>query len=281
MKKAAIVTDSTADLPLSYYEEHEVFMVPLVVRFGEESHKDWIEMPPSRFYQRLRSSSILPKTSQPSVADFAEIYRKLASQYEHIVSVHLSSKLSGTVQSAEIASQDVDVPVTIVDTKLASLGTGMVLDTLVKARDAGADGKEIADLAWDISGRIKILFTVGTLKYLEMGGRIGKAQALVGSLLNIKPLLTLQDGIVIPYKKIKGTKRVYEEMVAFLKQNIGSGGLLHLGLAHADCPAAIVRLKEMVEEAGVKPGVLIESEVGAVIGTYTGPDSFAMMFYEE
>lgn len=281
MKKVAIVTDSTADLPLSYYEEHEVFMVPLVVRFGEESHKDWIEMPPSRFYQRLRSSSILPKTSQPSVADFAETYRKLASQHEHIVSVHLSSKLSGTVQSAEIASQEVDVPVTIVDTKLASLGTGMVLDALVEARDGEADGKEIADLAWDISGRVKILFTVGTLKYLEMGGRIGKAQALVGSLLNIKPLLTLQDGIVIPYKKIKGTRRVYEEMVAFLKQNIGGGGLLHLGLAHADYPAAIVRLKKMIEEAGIKPSVLIESEVGAVIGTYTGPDSFAIMFYEE
>ncbi|HAW60042.1 MAG TPA: DegV family protein [Actinobacteria bacterium] len=281
MKKVAIVTDSTADLPLSYYEGHEVFMVPLVVRFGEESHKDWIEMPPSRFYQRLRSSSILPKTSQPSVADFAETYRKLASQHEHIVSVHLSSKLSGTVQSAEIASQEVDVPVTIVDTKLASLGTGMVLDALVEARDGGADGKEIADLAWDISGRVKILFTVGTLKYLEMGGRIGKAQALVGSLLNIKPLLTLQDGIVIPYKKIKGTRRVYEEMVAFLKQNIGGGGLLHLGLAHADYPAAIVRLKKMIEEAGIKPSILIESEVGAVIGTYTGPDSFAIMFHEE
>jgi len=281
VKKVAIVTDSTADLPLSYYEGHEVFMVPLVVRFGEESHKDWIEMPPSRFYQRLRSSSILPKTSQPSVADFAETYRKLASQHEHIVSVHLSSKLSGTVQSAEIASQEVDVPVTIVDTKLASLGTGMVLDALVEARDGGADGKEIADLAWDISGRVKILFTVGTLKYLEMGGRIGKAQALVGSLLNIKPLLTLQDGIVIPYKKIKGTRRVYEEMVAFLKQNIGGGGLLHLGLAHADYPAAIVRLKKMIEEAGIKPSILIESEVGAVIGTYTGPDSFAIMFHEE
>ena len=132
MEKIAIVTDSTADLPLSYYEANNVQMVPLTVRFGEKSFKDWIDINPKEFYQRMRDSDILPKTSQPSVAQFAQVYQKLAGEAEQIVSIHLSSELSGTVQAAEMARDMANVPVTVIDTKSGSLGTGLIVDAAVR-----------------------------------------------------------------------------------------------------------------------------------------------------
>lgn len=281
MDKVALVTDSTADLPLSYYSSNDVWMVPLTVRFGEECFKDWVEIEPRSFYDRLSSDDVLPKTSQPSVADFTNIYQKLAKEYDHIISVHLSSKLSGTIQSAEVAKEDTQAPVAIVDTKLASLGTGMVLDALVKARDEGKSKEELVKLAWDICIKVKDLFTVDTLKYLEKGGRIGKAQALVGSLLNIRPILTLEDGIVVPYKKVKGKNKMFKEMVDAIAEYAKKGKKLKIGFAHAQNPEAIRRLKEELRNCKVDFASCIESEIGAVIGTYTGPKAFAVMYYQD
>jgi DegV family protein with EDD domain len=280
-EKISIVTDSTADLPLSYYEKHNVQMVPLIVRFEEETFKDWIDIGPKDFYKRMRESNVLPKTSQPSVAQFTEVYNKLARDSDHIISIHLSSDLSGTVQAAEMASEMVDVKVTVIDTKLASLGTGMVVDAAVRAKEQGLSSEQVIKKAREVATKIKILFTVGTLKYLHRGGRIGKAQALVGSILNIKPILTLEDGIVIPYKKVKGSKKVYAEMRQFFLENIKRKGSLYLGYAHADFPEGVDRLKGTIEAEGINIASVIESEVGSVIGTYVGPDTFAFVFYED
>jgi DegV family protein with EDD domain len=281
MEKIAIVTDSTADLPLSYYEENNVQMVPLTVRFEEESFKDWIDINPKEFYQRMRDSDILPKTSQPSVAQFAQVYQKLAGEAEQIVSIHLSSELSGTVQAAEMAGDMANVPVTVIDTKSASLGMGLIVDAAVRAKRAGLSAEEVIKKGREATDRIKIVFLVVTLKYLHLGGRMGKAQALLGSMLNIKPILTLNEGIVTPYKKVKGLKKAYSEMKNFFLQNVTGKGALYVVFAHADCPDEVQRLREMIKSETRNAATLIESEIGSVIGTYAGPGAFAIAFYED
>ncbi|MBE0447911.1 MAG: DegV family protein [Actinobacteria bacterium] len=278
MPKIAIVTDSTADMPPSYYEENDVTMVPLVVRFGEDLYKDWVEMPPKKFYAMMRAASAPPKTSQPSVQDFIEAYRK-HSGCDHIFSIHLSSKLSGTYQSANIASQSIKVPVTVIDSKQASIGTALILGELIKARNEGKGVAEISRIAEDLIRSIRILFCVDTLKYLELGGRIGKASALVGSILNIKPILTLDDGIVVPLKKVKGRKKLYKEIVEIMKKTAAKK--IKVGMIHADAPEIIADLENLIRAEGIKYDMLISSEIGSVIGTYVGPGTFGVVFYPE
>lgn len=283
MGRIAIVTDSTSDMPLSFYEESDITMVPLVVRFGEELYKDWVEMPPAKFYPKLRGSSILPKTSQPSVQEFVDVYEKL-SGYEHIISVHISSKLSGTYQSADIASKSVSTPVTVVDTRLASVANGALLKELVKMRDAGGTADEMAEFAGSFYKRGKIVFSVDTLKYLEMGGRIGKASALAGSILSIKPILAVDsEGEVEALAKVKGRKKALREMVDLAKGAAqaaeAGGGSLNLCFAHGEAPDAIEELQALLKQEGINYNTVVKSELGSVIGTYTGPGTFAIFYY--
>lgn len=281
MHHVGIVVDSTADLPQDYYESRGILMVPLRVNFGSESYRDWIDINPETFYQKLRSSSQLPKTSQPSAAEFEAAYREVASRSEHIISIHLSSKLSGTVNSAQAAKASLPhIPISIIDTGLASVGTGMVAEAVYQAVKSGSSAEDAVTVAERVSHSITILFAVDTLEYLQKGGRIGKAQALLASVLNIKPVLTLKDGEVHPYKKVRGTKRVYQEVVEALKE-LESGRILHLGLAHASNPDAVEIIKDLVEKSGVEYQDILVSEIGPVIGTYTGPGAFALVFYQE
>ncbi len=278
MPRIGFVTDSTADLDPAYYDEHDVVMVPLAVRFGKESYLDWVEMRPETFYQALAASEVLPKTSQPSAQQFIEAYDRLARRCDSIISLHLSAALSGTVQSAEIAARQADVPVTVIDTKLASLGIALVLDEALKARSGGASHDDLVEIISRRSSSVSTLFYVDTLRYLEKGGRIGKAAALVGSLLKIRPILQLgEDGIVAPYKKVKGTQRVYAELVQAVADH-AAGGPVKIALVHAANPESLQRLKRLLDEKGIAFDVVFESYVGSVIGTYLGPGAFGLIF---
>ncbi|MHB8840223.1 MAG: DegV family protein [Candidatus Aquicultor sp.] len=277
MPKIAIVTDSTADMPLPFYKENDITMVPLIVRFGEDTYKDWVEMPPKKFYAMLKQADALPKTSQPSVQDFIEAYEKHAG-CDHIISVHLSSKLSGTYQSAYIAAQNVSTPVTVIDSKQASVGTTAIVKELIAARDKGLGLDEMLKIADDLVGKMTLLFYVDTLKYLEMGGRIGKASALVGSILNIKPILVLDDGVVAPFKKVKGRKKINRELIEALKA-ASDGKRLRICLMHANAPEALEELEALMQQEGLNYELFIKSELGSVIGTYTGPGTIGILFY--
>lgn len=278
MPKIAIVTDSTADMPLSFYEENSITMVPLIVRFGEDTYKDWVELPPKKFYTMLMLADALPKTSQPSVQDFIDAYEK-HSDCDHIISIHLSSKLSGTYQSAYIAAQNVGTPVTVIDSKQASVGVTAIIKEIIAMRDKGKSVDEIVQFVDQLIGKMSLLFYVDTLKYLEMGGRIGKASALVGSILNIKPILMLEDGVVAPFKKVKGRKKVNREIIEVLK-TAGNGNKLKICLMHADDPRSIEELETLMRQEGLDYELLIKSELGSVIGTYTGPGTFGIVFYQ-
>lgn len=279
MARIGLVTDSTADLEPAYYAAHDVTMVPLTVRFGEEAHLDWVQIRPDEFYSRLRASDELPKTSQPSASQFIDAYEKLSESCDSIISIHLSAALSGTVEAAHVAAGQVRVPVTVIDTKLASLGIALVLADAVEARQAGVDHEELVARIQRRCEGVTTLFYVETLRYLQLGGRIGKASALVGSLLQIRPILKLgRDGLVAPFKKVKGTQRVYSELVEAVRSRC-EAGVAKMGLVHASNPEAIENLKRMLSDAGVRFDVVFESSIGSVIGTYIGPGAFGAIFY--
>ena len=274
-----IVCDSTADLPLAFYDEHDVSMVPLKVRFGEEVFEDWRELHPEDFYRRLAASPILSKTSQPSPAEFEAAYRALAERgCEAVVSVHLTSKLSGTIESATLASASSAIPVHIVDTKVVSQGAALVLKAAIAARDGGASAEEIAEEARRVTDKTRFFFVLETLEYLVKGGRAGKATGLAASLLNIKPILTFDDGIVAPFRKVKGYRKALGELARYVAED-AAGRKVRLGLLHSCAPERAEELHAALVEAGVQ---MVEEEtcvVGAVIGTYAGPQAAGCSYY--
>ncbi|MDI6799178.1 MAG: DegV family protein [Actinomycetota bacterium] len=281
MDQIAIVTDSTADLGEGYYLEHNVTMVPLSVRFEKEFYKDWVEMGPEAFYAKLKASEVIPKTSQPTVAEFEKVFKELSKNHDRIISIHISGALSGTTQSAQIAAESAPAQVSVIDGRQGSLATGLLVDIAVRARDDGKCADEIVEMLKRAAAGITILFMVDTLKYLHLGGRIGKANALAGSLLNIKPILTLEDGVVTPFKKMKGAKKAMVEMVSELKSQIDQLRPYYLMLADADAFENISYLKGLIESEKLRPSRFIEGKIGPVIGTYVGPGAVALVFYQE
>ncbi len=280
--RIGIVTDSTTDRPLDDYQQIGVTMVPLVVRFGDETKRDWIDIEPKKFYKKMRESDILPQTSQPSVQDFVDAYRSLSKDYDHIISIHLTSKLSGTVHSAEAAAVMVkdEIPVTVVDSEVISLLLWIVIERIDAARRAGKTLNEIMQIIDDCKRRAKLFFSVDTMKYLEKGGRIGKAQAFLGQLLSIKPILTLTDGgMPTPKAKSKGSKAAIRDMVGFIREEmekLPAGAQVSLVMAHADAPDAMAYMERLVDEAGLKYSEKQTGWIGAAVGSHLGPGTLAI-----
>jgi len=183
-----IVTDSTADLSAEQVQSSGLTVVPLNVHFGDETYKDGIDLTPSAFFGKLRSTSVLPRTSQPSAGEFLEVYKRLGAGGDQIISLHISGRLSGTIASAEAARGMAEADVTVVDTLSAAQGLAMIAMVAGRAARAGRSKEDILSLVKTLIKDTYIIFSVDTLEYLQKNGRIGKAQALLGSLLNVKPV---------------------------------------------------------------------------------------------
>jgi len=281
--KIGLVTDSTTDRPLDEYKEHDIVMVPLVVRFGDELQRDWIDIDPEEFYRRMRASAVLPQTSQPAVQDFVDAYRNLVKKKcDHIISIHLTSKLSGTVRSAEAAANMVkdEIPVTVIDSEVISLLLWAVILRIDAARRAGEGFDKIIELVNECKRRAKLFFMVDTMKYLEKGGRVGKAQAFLGQMLAIKPILTLTDGgTPTPQAKASGTKAALREMLALVKREIDARPVdqeITLLTAHADSLDMLAYLEGLIKEADLRHNNKITGWIGSVVGSYVGPGTIAI-----
>jgi DegV family protein with EDD domain len=253
-------------------------MVPLKVNFGEDTYLDWVDLTPVGFYAKLASSPTLPKTSQPSPAEFAVVYRELTDAgCDEIVSIHLTSALSGTIESAIMAARMAPVPVRVVDTLTVSMGTALAVIAAIEARDSGAGAAAVEAAARHVVENGRIFFALDTLEYLVKGGRAGKAQGLAASVLNIKPVLTFnRDGIIEPYKKVKGTKKALAEIAA-AGRKVSAGGL-RVGILHSQAPDLAKDLVAELDAAGLDYELVHTVSVGAVIGTYAGPGAVGAVF---
>ncbi len=280
MARVGIVCDSTCDLGLEWFKDNDVRMVPLRVMFGKETSLDWEEMSPELFFPKLTSSPALPTTSQPSPADFTKAYQELADAgFDEIVSVHLTSPLSGTFESATMAKEGSPIPVRVVDTKRVSHATGLAVKAAVEARDAGKSAEEIERIAIDVAASTNFYFVLDTLEYLVKGGRAGKASGLLGSVLNIKPILTFnQEGTIEPFKKVKGLKKAMAE-VAVAAAEDSREYPIRLIVFHSTAPHLAEEILTLFDDAGVRYELDSVGLVGSVIGTYTGPNAIGCAYY--
>lgn len=279
MKKIALVTDSTADLTALMKQESEAHVVPLTVRFGEEEYLD-TDFDEDQFYQRLALVKELPKTSQPSPEEFQTVYSRLLQDYQEIISIHLSSGLSGTLNAARLAADTLRGAVHIVDSKTISVGLGLLVMETARHIKEGFGAAQIVKTLAQARQNVETMFTLNTLEYLQKGGRIGKVQSLMGSILNIKPLIRVgEDGIYHTYDKVRSQERAFKSMVQGFKDLACGRKPVKLGVAHAAAHQGAACLKEVLENAFQIPASIC-AQVSPVIGVHSGPGTIgaAMQF---
>jgi len=270
-KHIGFVTDSTIDLPLEFFETTGVRMVPLRVRFGEEVFRDWIDIGPDEFYERLRTVSELPKTSQPPVQDFVEAYTEMAEVCDEIVSLHICSNLSGTMESARMAAAEVSVPVHVLEgPTLTTGGLALALKLAIEKQKEGVDGDDLLAYVHTLLESGGTVGMINSLDYLVKGGRIGRAQGMVGSLLDLKPIICLKDGYITPVGRARGIRKgmamVLDEILAARRD----GMTLHLQLNYSDDESFVDDFRNFLDSRGVEYVYHGTERVGPVIGTYLG-----------
>jgi DegV family protein with EDD domain len=273
----AIVLDSTADFPDAREHFPNWRVVPLYVNFGIQSYKDGVELTAREFYERLRASPELPTTSQPTPGDFAACYAELGA-YERILSIHLASNLSGTYQSAVAAA---DERVRVIDSETASVGISLLALAVQRRLERGTTDDEIDELVTRYLAVHGLLFTVDTLEFLARGGRIGKAKAFAGQLMNVKPILSIRDGEVIPLKRVRGNRKAFQEFVDALDSQTRDSPGLRVGIAHADAPERMRELEKMVRDLRPQAQIEQETSLGAVIGAHAGPGTVGFFWFED
>jgi DegV family protein with EDD domain len=277
----ALVIDSTADFPEAPDRFPNTRVVPLYVRFGEESYRDYVELDPHAFYARLRTAPTLPSTSQPTPQDFLATYEELAG-YERIYSIHISSRLSGTFGSASLAAQEVGGErVRLIDTESASIGIAMLALGVQRLLERGTTDEEIEALAGSYRERSGLLFTVDTLEFLAKGGRIGRARALAGSLLNVKPILTIREGEVVPLTRVRGRAKALEEFRKRFEEATKPGDGLHVAIAHAEADEAVELLRSLVLASRPDAQIELVTSLGAVVGTHAGPGTVGFFWFQD
>jgi len=267
-----IVADSTGYLPEATVRQHDIRIVPLLVRFGEEIFKEGVELSNEDFYARLKTSPTLPVTSQPSAGEFYDVFKELADAGHEIIVLTISSKLSGTWNSAMAATGMLpEARISVIDSLSTSIGLQLMIEAVAEAVAGGATRPEIVEQVEEIKQKLYVLFAVDTLEYLAKGGRIGNAEAFLGTLLKIKPILALQDGAIEPLEQVRSRRKALARMLDLIVEYLGDdGSRAKVAITHALVPEeAQVFKKEITARLGCSEPSL--AELGAVIGTHTGP----------
>ena len=279
-ENTAIVLDSTADFPEAPERFANWRVVPLYVRFGDESFRDYVDLEPHDFYERLRRAERPPTTSQPTPADFLTVYEEL-SGYERVLSIHLSRRLSGTYESAERAASEAGERVRTIDSETASAATAMLALAVQRRLERGTTDEEIDELVARFRREAGLIFTVDTLEYLAKGGRIGKAAAMAGQLLHIKPILTLAEGEVLPLKKVRGAQKAYREFERAFSEATTDGAGLRVGIAHAEAPDRLEALRAMAQNVRPQAEIELATTLGPVVGTHAGPGTVGFFWFSD
>lgn len=283
MQKIGILTDSTNDLPKDFIESKKyLFTIPLTLHFGDEQFIDGVDIGAAEFFDKIKKEDIMPTTSQPSAGRFIEKYQEMAEKYDQIISIHISGKLSGTVKSAQLAAQDIEnAEIKIIDTGSASLGLGTIVKLACKLVEEGKELDELVEIIDDYLNKSTVLFTVSNLKFLEKGGRIGKAQSFLGSILNFHPLLELKsvDGEISPNGRARGKKRVKEAIVDYCREWLQDEKYAWIGIMHGNNPERAAEIKTALEDLCQEMDIeleIIENIISPILGAHVGPSVYGM-----
>lgn len=279
MAGIGIVTDSTAYLDQAYVEKHDIKVVPLKVIMDDETYREGVDIGNDEFYRRLKESASFPTTSQPSAGEFLEAYKEMAERYDRLISIHISSGISGTYESATCAVGDMeDYPIDVIDSRFTGILLMLLIQQLVEAREQGMDVPEMKSLMEKRIKQSHIMFAVDTLEYLHRGGRIGGAQALMGSMLKIKPILYL-DGTIDALEKARGSGKALDRLVELTKERLGNRRA-QVGFTHVRCMDRMSELARKVKAAvNCEDEPLPYNESGPVIGSHVGPGTVGVAFF--
>ena len=281
-RRIKIVTDSMADLPASWVEQLRVEVVPLHVLFKDRSYRDGIDVSHEAFMQMMREGfeeGVLPRTSHPSPADFLAVYERVAAQgpTDAILSIHASSEISATYQSAVMAARQFQqVPVRVVDTRMVSMGEGLLVREAARAADAGEPLERVVATLEAVRDRMRIHFTVATLDYLWKNGRIGRAAAFVGGILQLKPVLAFEDGVVTPVERVRGRARSLERIAEIVAEQTGGQGQC-LAIVHGDAADDAEQLRSLILQRSRFDEVVVTT-LGATIGSHAGPGALGAIY---
>ena len=264
-----IVTDSTADLPPELAQELDITVVPLQVIFGDQAYRDGVDMTSEEFFRRLPHAAELPRTSQPSPGDFQQVYRQLAQQTDRVLSIHLSSGLSGTVETARQAARTMSdrVKIEVIDSGTISMVMGFAVIAAARAARAGGTLDACAQAAHSVLRRQRLAVAVDTLEYLRRGGRIGRAQAFLGGLLRLKPILTIRDGQAYPLARVRTHRKALEEV---LRVCLEGSEVEEAAVMYTTNPGDARFLADEIRRRCPNAAVHL-GRIGPVIGVHGGP----------
>jgi DegV family protein with EDD domain len=280
-RRIAVVTDSTGDLPRDLAQRYGIYVMPQTLIMGQRTWRDGVDIHPAAFYELLRRSPDFPTTSQATPGEFEALFRKAAQGVEGIVAVLVSGSLSGTISSALVAAANLpDVRIEVVDSRAASMQQGFIALAAGRAAAASGDLEAVAGAARALVDRVHIFFVVDSLDHLHRGGRIGAAARLVGTMLNVKPVLTLMDGTVQPLAKIRTRSKALEKVYELVAERVMPGDRLHMAVLHVAAPEEGQMLADELE-ARFNPVEMVRGECGPVIGAHVGPGTVGAGFYSE
>lgn len=278
MRKVVVVTDSSANVPAHLAQQLDIRIVPILLAVNGRTFRDGIDITSSEIYHRLRTSRQLPTTSAPSVGDFLRVYASAAREAAAILSIHLSPKLSATLNTAQAASQLVDdVPIHVLNCNTVAMGQGFVVMEAARAAAAGSEMEEVIARAQDVASKVNLLATLDTLEYLHRGGRIGGAAALLGTLLQIKPVLYVVDGYVDVFARPRTKTKAIRTMIEQMATEVESEPL-HAAILHAGVPEEAEALRRVIAER-FNCAELHVTELTPVMGAHTGPGVLGVVFY--
>ncbi len=280
MSKIKIVTDSTMDMADELINKLGIEVVPLAITINGETYLDRVELDPVDFIKKMSGSKELPKSSQPSTGAFLEVYDRLGEEGYEVLSIHMTGKLSGTVRSAESAAQMTNTKVTVVDSKFISKALSFQVKEAAEMANKGKSLEEIKERLEAVRDHTKLYIMVDTLENLVKGGRIGKGKAFIGSLLNIKPIASLEGAEYSPVKKVRSYSQVVKFMAKQFAEDIKGRTIRGVGIAHAEAHELAVKIKESIVELTGFQDVEIDY-TNPIVSTHTGPGALALMYYFE
>jgi DegV family protein with EDD domain len=282
MSKTAIVTDSTSDIPKDISKKLNITVVPLTVIFEKESFlDDGKDITIGDFYKKIRSVKKLPTTTQPTPKDFIKIYSNILKEYDSIISIHISKKMSGTINSAELAKKELPgKDIEIIDTGYVHLPLGFIAIKAGLLAKEGQSKQEILKTISDLQSKVKVLIIPSTLEYLKKGGRIGKAKGLIASILEIKPILTIHDGEVSQFKTTRRWNQAKSELIQSMKNMVKNPQNLVVSIGDSDAKEDASEMEERIK-AEFNPKKIYRVDIGVVVGTHLGPGGIGISFYEE
>jgi len=281
MGRFVVVTDSTANLPPELVSEYDIPMIPLTVHWGEEEYLDGVSLDAPTFYKWLQEREAFPTTSQPSPGAFIEFFSDVAKKYEttHILGIFISAELSGTLASAIQAKNELpNLQIELVDSRSTSMGLGMQVLTAARAAREGQPLEVAVERVLHVRDNMHIIFAVDTLEYLHRGGRIGGAARLLGTALNLKPVLHLEDGKVMPLEKVRKRRKSLQRVVEILKERVDGRRLVEVAIIHAQAGEDADLVEGWIKET-FTPEVMYTTILTPVVGTHAGPGTIGVAFY--